>query len=383
MNSADTPIFHKSRILYGESHARQAVSDGQPVVVVEGYVDVVACFQGGFQGAVAPMGTALTDEQILRLWKLIPMDMKVPILCFDGDKAGQRAAFRACENLLPLLKPNHSARFAFLPDGQDPDSLIKEKGREAFDSILNASISLSEFLWSHYVSVSDLTTPEGKAGLEKILNDQVDKISDRTVQQYYKQNFRNKLYETFRPQKKQSNWNSNATKGKWNGKKGAYTPVPQVNLRRPGGTNSALYAKILLATLVNHPSIFDVIEERLGLLRFEHAELDNVRQALLELLSTDQVLDTKAIQGHLNDLGLQTELDSIVSEAVYTHAGFARAGSDDSEVLGGWNEIAERLGAQDLGEEIQRVRREFVDDFSEENEKRFLALQSVKNNTKR
>ena len=383
MNSADTPIFHKSRILYGESHARQAVSDGQAVIVVEGYVDVVACFQGGFQGAVAPMGTALTDEQILRLWKLIPMDMKVPILCFDGDKAGQRAAFRACENLLPLLKPNHSARFAFLPDGQDPDSLIKEKGREAFEGILNASISLSEFLWNHYVSVSDLTTPEGKAGLEKILNDQVDKISDRTVQQYYKQNFRNKLYETFRPQKNQSNWSGNASKGKWNGKKGGYTPVPQVNLRRPGGANNALYARILLATLINHPSIFDVIEERLGLLRFEHAELDNVRQALLELLSTDQVLDTKAIQGHLNDLGLQTELDSIVSEAVYTHAGFARAGSDDSEVLGGWNEIAERLGARDLGEEIQRVRREFVDDFSEENEKRFLALQSVKNNTKR
>ena len=133
MNSSDTPLFHKGRMLYGESHARQAASDGELVIVVEGYLDVIACFEAGWRGAVAPLGTAMTEDQIASLWKMIPDDRKVPVLCFDGDEAGRRAAARACERILPLLKPNHSARIAFLPEGQDPDSLIKAQGKKAFE----------------------------------------------------------------------------------------------------------------------------------------------------------------------------------------------------------------------------------------------------------
>ena len=118
INSSDTPLFHKGNMLYGEPHARKAAADGEPIVVVEGYLDVMACARAGYKGALAPLGTALTEEQILNLWKMIPADEKVPVLCFDGDNAGRRAAVRAVERILPHLKPGHSAKISILHEGQ-------------------------------------------------------------------------------------------------------------------------------------------------------------------------------------------------------------------------------------------------------------------------
>jgi DNA primase len=125
INSSDSPLFQKGHLLYGGSHARQAARDGKPILVVEGYLDVIAAHTIGYTGAVAPLGTALTEEQILLLWKMIPDQSKLPVLCFDGDNAGRRAAARAFDRVMPLLKPDHSVLFAFLPEGQDPDSLIR------------------------------------------------------------------------------------------------------------------------------------------------------------------------------------------------------------------------------------------------------------------
>jgi DNA primase len=130
MNSSDTPLFDKSRTLYGQSFARQAAREGATVLVTEGYMDVIACHQAGFKGAVAPMGTALTEDQIVMLWSMIVAEEKIPVLCFDGDNAGRGAAVRACERILPLLKPYHSARFAFMPEGEDPDTSHQGRRRE-------------------------------------------------------------------------------------------------------------------------------------------------------------------------------------------------------------------------------------------------------------
>jgi len=193
INSADSSLFHKGRMLYAESHARTAAADGQPVIVVEGYMDVMACWQAGFKGAVAPLGTALTEDQILVLWKMNAL----PVLCFDGDNAGRRAAGRACERILPLLKPDHSARFAFLPDGQDPDSLLRGQGQGALQSVLDSALSMVDFVWNHYTADHVFDTPEARAGLSKTLDDEVTRIADRGVQHYYKQAFRDRLYKAF------------------------------------------------------------------------------------------------------------------------------------------------------------------------------------------
>ena len=176
INTGETPLFHKGQLLYGLSRARQAAAEGQPVIVVEGYMDVIALVRAGYAGAVAPLGTAMTETQIETAWKLYPGRERFPVLCFDGDNAGKRAAFRAVERVLPLLRPDQSVRVAFLPTGEDPDSLIRAKGAAAFEAVLAAARSLVDVLWEMETEGRAFETPEAKAGLEAALNARVDAI---------------------------------------------------------------------------------------------------------------------------------------------------------------------------------------------------------------
>src|SRR6195256_818447 len=132
LNSPETPLFHKGAMLYNAAPARQAAHRGAPVIVVEGYVDVIAMVTAGFAATVAPLGTALTEDQLALLWKMADE----PVLCFDGDKAGQRAAFRGCDIALPRPQPGKSLSFASLPDGQDPDDLVRSGGNGAVADVL-------------------------------------------------------------------------------------------------------------------------------------------------------------------------------------------------------------------------------------------------------
>ncbi|MBL8644035.1 MAG: DNA primase, partial [Rhodospirillaceae bacterium] len=143
LNSPETPLFHKGGLLYGLALARPAVIEKNQIVVCEGYMDVIAMAQGGFPNAVAPLGTALTETQLEMLWKLVPE----PIMCFDGDKAGQRAAARSAALALPKLQPGKSLQFALLPSGQDPDDLIRRSGPTAMAQVLAAAVPLSEIVW--------------------------------------------------------------------------------------------------------------------------------------------------------------------------------------------------------------------------------------------
>jgi DNA primase len=196
LNSTETPLFHKGRMLYGEAQARQALGQSRPLTVVEGYTDVLACHRGGF-AAVAPLGTALSEDQILLLWQMIPDTTKVPILCFDGDTAGKRAAQNACEKILPLLKPRHSARFAFLPSGEDPDTLIAGQGREAFQAVLDRALPLDQYLWRLHTAGQRFDTPEARAGLEEALHQAAGAIQDDTVRRYYRDALDDKLRRFF------------------------------------------------------------------------------------------------------------------------------------------------------------------------------------------
>jgi DNA primase len=196
LNSPDTPLFHKGRTLYGEPHARQALGPARSLLLVEGYTDVLACHKAGFP-AVAPLGTALTEEQILLLWQMIPEPPKVPILCFDGDGAGQRAARAACEKILPLLRPNHSVRFAVLPRGEDPDTLLATQGSAAFQSVLERAIPLDQYLWLVHTAGQRFETPEARAGLEEAVHAEVAAIRHETVRHYYREALDEKLRQFF------------------------------------------------------------------------------------------------------------------------------------------------------------------------------------------
>ena len=167
LNSPDTPLFHKSRVLYGLSHAAPAARQSETLIVTEGYMDVIALSRAGITAAVAPLGTALTEDQLGLLWRIT----REPVLCFDGDNAGARAAARAAERALPLLKPGLGLRFVALPAGEDPDSLIKTQGVEAFKRHLDAAEPLSDMLWWMVTKGKPTKTPEEKSLFQKQLED--------------------------------------------------------------------------------------------------------------------------------------------------------------------------------------------------------------------
>ena len=214
LNSPETPLFHKGDNLYNLSTARQATHNGSPLIVVEGYVDVIAMVTAGFGGAVAPLGTALTENQLALLWKMADE----PILCFDGDRAGQKAAYRAADLALPALLPGKSLRFALLPEGQDPDDLARSGGRGAIEEVIWAARPLVDMLWSREIEGGSFATPERRAALEARIGELSNGIRDEVVRRYYRQDLAERLQRTFAPE----------------GGRGGYG---RGNFRGPGGAN--------------------------------------------------------------------------------------------------------------------------------------------------
>jgi DNA primase len=195
LNSPETPLFHKGGTLYNIADARKAAHDGARVIAVEGYVDVIAMVTAGFEGTVAPLGTALTADQLALMWRMADE----PILCFDGDGAGRRAAYRAVDLALPFLKPGKSLTFAALPDGQDPDDLARSGGREAIEDVLNGARPLAQMLWTRESEAGPFDTPERRAALEARISEVTAAIGDETVRRYYRQDFSARLNQLFAP----------------------------------------------------------------------------------------------------------------------------------------------------------------------------------------
>src|SRR5271166_3240841 len=196
MNSPETPLFHKGDNLYNLAPARTATHNGAPLVVVEGYVDVIAMVGVGFAGSVAPLGTALTENQLALLWKMADE----PILCFDGDKAGQKAAWRAADLALPHLKPGKSLRFALLPEGQDPDDLARTGGRAAIEEVIALARPLADVIWSREIEGGSFATPERRAALEARIGELTNSIRDEVVRRYYRQDLSDRINRAFAPE---------------------------------------------------------------------------------------------------------------------------------------------------------------------------------------
>ena len=197
LNSPETPLFHKGATLYNIAAARKAAHEGAPVIAVEGYIDVIAMVTAGFEATVAPLGTALTTDQLALVWRMADE----PILCFDGDDAGRRAAYRAVDLALPLLKPGKSLKFAALPDGQDPDDLARSGGRAAIEDVLAAARPLAHVLWARESEAGPFDTPERRAALEARIAQVTATIADEAVRRYYKQDFVARLRQMFAPQR--------------------------------------------------------------------------------------------------------------------------------------------------------------------------------------
>jgi DNA primase len=314
LNSPDTPLFHKGRVLYAYREARGAANAGAEVIVAEGYMDVIALHQGGFEGAVAPLGTALTEAQIEELWRVKPE----PLLCFDGDEAGRRAAARAAERVLPILKPGHSLRFVFLPDGEDPDSLIREGGAGAMKGVLAQAVPLVEWLWRMETHARPLDTPERRAALRKSVLERAAAIPERSVQAQYAAEFQQRLDRLFAPPPRAPRWSGRP--GVAGPRYGGRAPAPNLSnflLKSDGNTDRMRLRaqQALLGLLILYPNLLESLHEVAGQLELPAGgELDRLRNALL---NSPADLDTDALKNHLAQLGFSDALKQVMNPEIH------------------------------------------------------------------
>ena len=287
LNSPDTPLFDKGRTLYNLHRAAPASRQTGRVVVVEGYMDVVALAQAGIKDAVAPLGTALTEMQLEMLWRMV----EVPVLCFDGDNAGQKAAMRAISRALPMLAPMRSLGIVRLPSGMDPDDLINEQGPGAMQKLLEKPKSLLDTLWEFERDALSLESPEAKAGLKKRLMDHVDTIADRDIQSLYRRELLDRFSAFAYPPRAPR---QQTKRGQWKPQSAAPRTLSsdaRATLQKAmaGGQRSGLLAAVI-AGLVRHPSEVQRHSEALTRLAMHD---QNAAPAIESLIELSETLDSR------------------------------------------------------------------------------------------
>ena len=390
LNSPETTLFHKGGLLYNGAAARTATHDGAKLIVVEGYVDVVAMATAGFPAAVAPLGTALTEDQLGLLWKM----SEEPTLCFDGDGAGRRAAYRAVDLALPQLAPGKSLLFAALPDGQDPDDLVRSGGRDAMNDVLAGARPLADMLWQREIEGARFDTPERRAGLEARLQQVTAVIANETVRKYYRQDLEARVRQLFAPQggrNEQRGGQQRYQGGSYqsrdyqarDGGRGGRGGARRQNPMQPLGQSSAglvsssivrgyrssfppREALILLAVL-NHPWLLENHSEDLAELEFMNPDADKLRSAILEGAAGHDS-DTAALRAAIDKRKLSAVLARVETTLTHVADWPARAGAAKDDVSQWWNHIVTlHRRSRTLNKELKDAERALGDEPSEEN----------------
>jgi DNA primase len=307
LNSPETPLFDKGRTLYNLDRAGPASRDARRVIVVEGYMDVIALDQAGIAEAVAPLGTAVTEGQLERLWRM----GSNPILCFDGDSAGQKAAFRAALRALPHVGPGRSLGFITLPPGQDPDDLVREKGREALETLLEAPEPLVDRLWRHESQAEPIDTPEQKAGLRRRLLDHVSAIGDADVRDQYRHELLDRFGTLTRP--RQQTWSpggGGGAKGVWKKgpgpRGGRFVPHQPLSAeaKAVGVIGLASHtARAVLDGLLRYPEVIASHSQAILTLPMPERSAERIRDILLESAMLHGELDQERLNTILAEKG--------------------------------------------------------------------------------
>jgi len=377
LNSPETPLFHKGDNLYNLAAARKAAHEGSPLVAVEGYVDVIAMVGAGFGATVAPLGTALTENQLALLWKMADE----PILCFDGDRAGQKAAWRAAELALPHLKPGKSLRFARLPEGQDPDDLARSGGRGAIEDVISAARNLSDVIWSREIEGGSFATPERRAALEARINELSNGIRDEVVRRHYRQDLANRLQQMLAPDAGHRYEGRGFQRGAFRGEsagrfsprstppgrreppgrrppgpaglaslgRGPYQPMsPQLaNSPIMPGRRSTISRReaLILQSLINHPWLLDEHLEEVAALELAHPEAHRLRAAIMAAFAGDhhQAADpaeqSDKLRGGLASGGFSKVLQMVEATITTSAVWGVQSGAAREDVLSTWHQL--------------------------------------------
>ena len=364
VNGPETAVFAKRRMLYGLDFARAAARAGQPVVVVEGYMDVIALHQAGFGGAVAPLGTALTAEQLEELWRLSPH----PVLCFDGDTAGSRAAARAAETALPLVTAERSLGFVTLPGGEDPDSLVRRGGRAAFQACLDASRPLADTLFG-LLGEGLSGTPEARAAFAARLDAAAERVADKNLSWEYKAEFRSRL--------RALRSGGARVRGKA-ASPGGKLPLRPVSRTAPRAEDAAAErARILVAILLRHPELLRDVEEAFATVAMP-VPLTRLRDAMLMWFQRAEVLDTAALMSHLTQSGLATDVAQALSSVAVRLPECASPDAMPAEAEAGWWHFFGLLNPDRLEEEVAAALREFQRQADVPSQNRLRALSAAR-----
>ncbi len=348
LNSPETPLFHKGNVLYNLDKARGAAHEKGAIIAVEGYIDAIAMHRAGLPHVVAPLGTALTEDQLGLLWKVAAE----PTLWFDGDSAGAKAAYRALDLALPLLRPGHSLKFAMLPEGQDPDDLLKSEGPEAVRSVVEAAQPLSEILWQRALAMNDRATPERKAQFERDLRGLVFQIGDETVRKHYLADVGDRLAGLWqragakaqrggfqpRPPWQPGKFGKNQQKP-WDIKA---PPSPQLKALAASGQfrkGSELRERMIVLTLINHPELLHEFLDEFAHLELQSPELDSLRTQIIDSAALGSGLDGPALKSHLLHQGLGPVVGRLQTQAKRLNEWFLGSGAAQDDARTGLRQM--------------------------------------------
>lgn len=342
LNSPETPLFHKGAVLYNFAGARKAAPDGGPLIVCEGYMDVIALWGAGFTRAVAPLGTALTENQLALLWRAADE----PVMCLDGDKAGVAAAYRAIDRAMPMLKPGKSLSFVFLPGGQDPDDLIRSAGAGGFRKALDGASPLVEVLWRRETEARPLDTPERRAALKAHLREMAKSIADKDVRRAYGEELARRLDQAFAPPPRAAGGEAvrrregrgRAAPGR-GGRSPAATPEarPTPALKRQGAPSTFAREATLVLALINHPWLVERHESAIIDLELENADLAQLLGEVIRAISDQPGLDTAGLKRHLQGARAADILERVLKDDTLSRQRFLLPLAEIEEVEWGWS----------------------------------------------
>ena len=390
INSPDTPLFHKGNVLYGLAQAREPAIKTGCFIVSEGYMDVIALHRAGFDNAVAPLGTALTEQQIEMMWTMVDE----PIVCLDGDSAGQRAASRAAERALTVLKPGKSLRFAVVPAPEDPDSLIRQHGPAAMQEVLDRAEPLSDMLWRTHFATHPLSTPEQRQGLERDIRHFFEVVKDEGLRKDYGYDFVQRARDAARRQRdanRPAPYQSGGGRFQAGGNRPGFGPAkPKARSYTPRDyTGRVLIAarpnpvppspwlhaeRLLLMTVICHPRLLEEVFENLGRLQFTDSALDKLRQEVLKALDTWGGLDFEGVQRHLRSCGFSQTLDCLLEASAHVPAAFSRPDAPLDVARAGWEVLFRQYMQKELTIDLQQAEQALAENLTSDRMERLSAL---------
>lgn len=314
MNSPETELFHKGNVLYNLARARKAAGKDGSLIAVEGYMDVIALTQAGFENAVAPLGTALTENQLELMWRVAGE----PLLCFDGDSAGIRAAHRAADLALSGLQPGKSVRFVLMSDGQDPDDLIKARGPEAFSALLNEARPMADMLWARETAGGVFDTPERRAQLERTLRDLTSRIRDENVRRHYAQDMRERAAMFFGREPGSGRYADGQGRGQPGGyrrpgaagsRRAVTDSLARSSMVKSAGGQVPLRETVLLVCAVNHAVLLEEQFDAFEALNIPPGDLKRLHGAVMDAIATQEITDRETLVAWLRQAGAGDEWD--------------------------------------------------------------------------